>query len=131
LEVVETGAGRVEGSLLHFVDHCKTPFGKRQIKKWLISPLLNIGKIEQRLDAVEELIRLQYETDQFRSRVGKLPDLERLLAKIYTYSIKSKIKAIYFENVSLQKLKDFRTLLKTFKSLPEIIEPLKKKLPEM
>jgi DNA mismatch repair ATPase MutS len=30
----------VEGSLLEFVDHTKTLFGKRQMRKWLLSPLL-------------------------------------------------------------------------------------------
>ena len=51
----------------------------------------------------------------------KLPDLEKLLAKIFTYSIKHSIKAIYFEDVSLQKMKEFRTLLNVFKSVREII----------
>lgn len=108
LEIVETAAGKVEGSLYHYVDHCKTPFGKRQLKRWLLSPLMNIKKIEERLDAVEDLMEHQFETDVFRSKIGKLPDLEKLLAKLYTYSVKHKVKAIYFENVSLNKLKEFR-----------------------
>jgi hypothetical protein len=36
-----------------------------------------------------------------RARLNKLPDLEKLLAKIFTYSIKHSVKAIYFEDVSL------------------------------
>lgn len=56
-----------------------------------------------------------------------MPDLEKLLAKIYTYSIRHKVKAIYFENVSLQKLKEFRILLRHFKSLNEITESLMSK----
>jgi hypothetical protein len=47
--------------------------------------------------------------------MGKLPDVEKLLAKIFTYSIKHRVKAIYFEDVSLNKMKEFRTLLKTFR----------------
>jgi hypothetical protein len=49
-----------------------------------------------------------------RAKLAKLPDLEKLLAKIFTYSIKHKVNAIYFEDVSLIKMKEFRTLLKTF-----------------
>jgi DNA mismatch repair protein MSH6 len=45
LEVVEAANGGVKGSLLHYVDLCMTPFGKRQIKKWLLSPLNNKAKI--------------------------------------------------------------------------------------
>lgn len=33
------------------------------------------------------------------------------MAKIFTYSLKHKVKAIYFEDVSLQKMREFRKLL--------------------
>lgn len=49
-----------------------------------------------------------------RSKLRSMPDMERLLAKIFTYSIKHRIKAIYFEDVSLKKLTEFRVLLQTF-----------------
>jgi hypothetical protein len=57
-----------------------------------------------------------------------LPDLEKLLAKLYTYSVKHKVKAIYFENVSLIKLREFRTVLRHFKSLAEIVSSLTNKM---
>jgi len=85
---------------------------------------MNIQKINDRLDAVEDLMQHQYEMDVFRSKLGKLPDLERLLAKLYTYSVKHKVKAIYFENVSLNKLKEFRVLLRHFKSLDDLVSTL-------
>jgi DNA mismatch repair protein MSH6 len=108
LEIVESASGKIEGSLFGYIDHCKTAFGKRLLKKWLMAPLINIKKINDRLDAVEDLMSHQFETDVFRAKISKLPDLERLLAKIFTYSIKHKVKAIYFEDVSLIKLKEFR-----------------------
>lgn len=91
---------------------------------------MNIDKINQRLDSIDDLIKFQYECDLFRSRIAKLPDLEKLLARIFSYSIKHKVRAIYFEDVSLIKLKEFKTLLKTFKELPEIIETLGSKADE-
>lgn len=127
LEIVETASGAREGSLYNFVDHCKTAFGKRQLKRWLMAPLMNIDRICDRQDAVADLISLQFETDQVRAKLGKMPDIEKLLAKIFTYSIKHRIKAIYFEDVSLSKMKEFRTLLKTFKRTEEIIGPLMRK----
>jgi DNA mismatch repair protein MSH6 len=114
LEIMETASGSREGSLYDFVDHCKTAFGKRQLKRWLMAPLMNIEKIRERQDAVSDLITLQFETDSVRAKLAKMPDIEKLLAKIFTYSIKHRIKAIYFEDVSLNKMKEFRTLLKTF-----------------
>ena len=57
LEIVESGKGDVEGSLLQYIDHCKTPFGKRQIKRWLMAPLCDTSRINMRLDAVEDLMK--------------------------------------------------------------------------
>jgi len=88
---------------------------------------MNIQKINARLDAVEDLIEHQYETDVFRSKIAKLPDLEKLLAKLYTYSVKHKVKAIYFENVSLNKLKEFRQVTRTLKGLSDLISSLQNK----
>lgn len=85
---------------------------------------MNIEKINDRLDAVEDLMEHQYETDVFRSKIGKLPDLEKLLSKLYTYSVKHKVKAIYFENVSLNKLKEFRLILRHFKSVKDVFSSL-------
>lgn len=121
LELLKTSGGKVEGSLFHYLDHCKTQFGKRLLRRWLLSPLLTPESINARLDAVDDLIAHTYETDVFRAKIGRLPDLEKLLAKLYTYSVKHKVKAIYFENVSLNKLREFRTLCRTLRSLPELI----------
>lgn len=57
LEIIESASGASEGSLLHYVDHCMTSFGKRQLKRWLVSPLTNIDKIVERQNAVEDLIK--------------------------------------------------------------------------
>ena len=88
---------------------------------------MNTSKINDRLDAVEDMMKHQYETDVLRSKLAKMPDLERLLAKLYTYSVKHKVKAIYFENVTLNKLKEFRTLMKHFKSIHDVTGSLKGK----
>ena len=61
-----------------------------------------------------------------RAKFGRITDLEKLLAKIFTYSVKHKTKAIYFEDVSLQKLKEFKTLLMAFKDIEDYIAPLRK-----
>ena len=86
--------------------------------------MTNIEKIEARLDAITDLMTFQSETDILRARLKKLPDLEKLLAKIFTYSIKHSVKAIYFEDVSLQKMKEFRTLINCFKNIDNTIESL-------
>lgn len=52
LEILEAATGEKEGSIFSFIDHCQTPFGKRELKRWLMQPLMNIAKIDDRLDAV-------------------------------------------------------------------------------
>ena len=89
---------------------------------------MNLTKLNERLDAVEDLMEHQYETDVFRTKLGKLPDMEKLLAKLYTYSVKHRVKAIYFENVTLFKLKEFRVLLRHMKSLGDIVGSLSNKM---
>ena len=61
MEIIEcnvNGNSTVEGSLLEWVDHTKTLFGKRMIRKWLLSPLIDPFKINERLDAVQDLRKI-------------------------------------------------------------------------
>lgn len=57
LSVLENDLGGTEGTLLHFMDHTITPFGKRMFREWLCHPLRAIDSINHRLDAVEDLIQ--------------------------------------------------------------------------
>jgi len=61
----------------------------------------------------------------FRERLSKVVDLEKILAKVFLYSVKQTYKAITFENIHIQKLKEFKTLLKTFRELMTTIHPLR------
>ena len=107
LEVVEclvNGMNTIDGSLLQWVDHTQTMFGKRQIRKWLLSPLICPYKINDRLDAVEDLTKIPVHLNTFRERMSKLMDLEKILAKVFVYSVKSTFRAVTVENVSFAKL---------------------------
>lgn len=96
-----------------------------------MSPLLNVEEIVDRQNAVQDLICCEHETGVVRAKMGKnLPDLEKLLARIFAYSVKHRIKAIYFEDVSLIKMKEFRELLKAFKRTEEILGALMAKRDE-
>jgi DNA mismatch repair protein MSH6 len=89
-----------------------------------MAPLMDIDRINDRLDSVQDIMNYSYEMDLVSVKLAKLPDMEKLLAKIFTYSIKHKVKAIYFEDVSLVKMKEFRQLLKTLRSIPEVFAPM-------
>jgi len=127
LEIFESQGRRKEGTLFEFLDHTKTTFGKRQLKQWVMSPLRDPTQINERLDTVEDLMEYEYEAQLVRAELGKMPDLEKLLSRIFSYSVKNQVKAIYFENVSLVKLREFKTLLSAFKNLKNVIAPIAKK----
>lgn len=114
LEVVEclvNGKPSVEGSLFEFVNYTKTQFGKRTLRKWLLTPLLCTFKINDRLDAVDDFMKMPLQLDIFREQLNHLPDLEKILAKVFIYSVQNTVKAVTFENICYQKLREFKILL--------------------
>jgi len=58
LELVQSlRDGSVYGTLLWVLDDTVTPMGGRLLRRWILQPLLSIERINERLDAVEELYR--------------------------------------------------------------------------
>jgi DNA mismatch repair protein MSH6 len=56
LEVESFQKNKTKGSLFDYLDRCKTHFGRRLLKKWICSPMASIVQINDRLDAIEDLI---------------------------------------------------------------------------
>jgi DNA mismatch repair protein MutS len=69
-------------TLLNVLDNTVSPMGARLLKRWIVFPLKDINKINERLELVEFLIR---ETD-LRNRISQAikhcGDIERLVSKI-------------------------------------------------
>ena len=76
--------GRREGSLLAVIDQTVTAMGSRLLADWLANPLAEVAAIDQRLDAVAELIAESSLADDLRHELGQVYDLERLLARVAT-----------------------------------------------
>jgi DNA mismatch repair protein MSH3 len=74
------------GSLFWTLDKTRTRFGQRLLRKWVGRPLLDKERLEERLDAVEELLE-GYQTPKVDKLHGLLrnikSDLERSLIRIY------------------------------------------------
>ena len=92
--------GKALYSLFDYIDHCSTPFGRRLLKKWMLSPLMDIDALNERYDSVEDMMNHKHEAEHLRNRLSKLPDMERMMSKVFTYSVRTSVKAVYFENVS-------------------------------
>lgn len=81
--------GGPEGTLFNLLNKCVTPFGKRLFRQWVAHPLCNIGRINERLDAIEALNENSSIREQFISQLLKMPDLERLISRIHAQSCKA------------------------------------------
>ncbi|XP_066511228.1 DNA mismatch repair protein Msh3 isoform X2 [Hoplias malabaricus] len=76
--------GSVKGSLLWVLDHTRTPFGKRLLKKWVSQPLKSALEISNRQDAVAEILSSGSSVlPSVQTLITRLPDLERGLCSIY------------------------------------------------
>ncbi|XP_077670042.1 DNA mismatch repair protein Msh6 isoform X2 [Eretmochelys imbricata] len=130
LEILQNGTtGTTEGTLLERIDVCCTPFGKRLLKQWICAPLCNPHSINDRLDAVEDLLAVPDKMFEVSELLKKLPDLERLLSKIHSIGspLKSEThpdnRAIFYEETrySKKKITDFLSTLEGFKVMLETI----------
>ena len=124
--------GSTAGTLLGRLDSCMTAMGKRTLRHWLVSPLLQVASIQQRQTSVRELMELE-EADNLRTQLKKVPDLERLISKIHTAGDMKRSqnhpdsRAVMFEGhvYSKRKIMDLLTCLDGFRKLMEIITILK------
>ncbi|KAM8859492.1 DNA mismatch repair protein Msh6 isoform 2-T2 [Spinachia spinachia] len=132
LEIFQNGTGGTEGTLLERLDTCSTPFGKRLLKQWLCAPLCNPTSIEDRQEAVEELMGAAAQASEVSELLKKLPDLERLLSKIHSIGTPLKGqdhpdgRAVLYEEVtySKRKIADFLSALEGFKTMQEVVAVL-------
>jgi DNA mismatch repair protein MutS len=73
-----------EGSLLSVLDRSVTPMGSRLLQEWLVAPLAERTAIEQRLDAVAELLEESALRQQLREALAEAFDLQRLTTRVST-----------------------------------------------
>lgn len=101
--------GTKKDTLLDVLDFTDTAMGTRLLKKWLEYPLINIGRINQRLDAVEELVNDFVLRGELKESAKSIYDFERLLTRI---------------EVGTANARDMVALRTSFSVLPNIKEHL-------
>lgn len=82
LEILQTTGGRRDGSLLSILDRCVTPMGSRLLAEWVVYPLTEIASIDERLDAVEELLGDASVRERIRERLRRVHDLARIMTRV-------------------------------------------------
>ncbi|MFH1542870.1 MAG: DNA mismatch repair protein MutS [bacterium] len=111
LELVQTIRDKsFRGSLLWVLDRTKTSMGGRMLKQWLLQPLLDAEKINQRLDAVEELFGSAMLRAELVRGVSDIADIERAIGRIAAASANAKDLIALKE--SLKKMPGLKKILK-------------------
>ncbi|GAA6001069.1 mismatch repair ATPase MSH6 [Rhodotorula paludigena] len=117
IEVLQNSQGGTEGTLLQLLSRCVTPFGKRLFKVWLCAPLRDVTAINDRLDAVEDLLGNSNFAVAFDGMVKKMPDLERMLSRIHGKTVKKKD--------FLEVINSFERIMAGLKTLGDLCEDFK------
>ena len=108
--------GSKKNTLLDILDYTETAMGGRLLKKWLEQPLLSIVRINQRLDAVTELVEDFSFRQKLREGCKTIYDFERLLTRV---------------EVGTANARDVVALKVSFQALPGIKELLKDRKAEL
>jgi len=104
---VRDGGG--ENTLMSVLDRTSTPMGSRLLRKWLVEPLMDVDEINDRLDAVEELVSRTSTRHELTHRLSDVRDLERMIGKaVYGSANPRDIVAI---RLSLEVVPDVREAL--------------------
>ena len=83
LEITEKLRDKTKkGTLLWVLDKTATAMGGRLLRRWLNNPLINVEKINKRLDAVAELKDNIILRGEISDNLKKVYDIERLAGKI-------------------------------------------------
>ena len=88
LELTETMREKSKrGSLLWVLDKTMTSMGGRLLRKWIEQPLVNLGDIQLRLNAVDEFKNKFMARVEVREFLKRVYDIERLLGKVVLGSV--------------------------------------------
>lgn len=125
LELIENATTRQKkNSLFDFLDYSTTSIGKRTLRKWIDHPLNDKGKINFRLDIIEELNQSFTLRNDLREWLNKIYDMERITGKLSYGTITSR--DLVALRTSCEALPQIRALLYSsdFKMIRKIVEDM-------
>ena len=74
--------GSKRGTLMDVLDFTSTSMGARKLRSWIECPLLDVGHIKQRQDAVAELLEDNLLREAVIEKLKTVFDLERIISRI-------------------------------------------------
>jgi len=120
--------------LIDILDHTLTPMGSRLMKRWMVLPLKDIKKINERLNVVEAFTEDTDLRDQVAIHLKGINDLERLISKVAVGRINPR--ELQQLHSALENIGPIKALLashanKTLKKLAKELDPCLKLLKEI
>lgn len=79
---LELLGGDGTNTLLKVIDNTVSPMGARLIKRWMIMPLNDLNKINERLNTVEYLVKETDVRNKITACIKQVGDIERLASKV-------------------------------------------------
>ena len=112
LELFEGGrGGEKQLSLLAALDRTRTAMGGRLMRQWLGRPLLEIDRLEERLDAVDRFFQDGLSRSAVASLLDRVADLERIMGRVAMGSVAPR--ELLALQAGLEALPGLRTALET------------------
>ena len=74
--------GSKRGTLLQVLDFTNTSMGARRLRSWIESPLLDVGRIYERQEAVAELAAAAELREAIVAQLKAVADLERIVSRV-------------------------------------------------
>jgi len=90
-------------SLLDVIDRTVCPMGARMLKRWMVFPLKDVGRINKRLDVVEYFFREPVFKELVDEQFKRIGDLERIISKVAVGRVSPR--EVVALNVALKALK--------------------------
>ena len=110
LQTIRTESKR--GTLLDCLDCTITAMGARMFRNWLCMPLCDLGAIELRQDAVEELKDADAPLNDIRKLLSDISDTERIAARVSTF--RATPRDLLALAATLRRIPPLRNILQTF-----------------
>ena len=82
LELFSSNSQRDRSGFADVIDRTQSPMGGRMLKRWIAMPLLDIDRINARLDIVEHFTVNAEAAETMREQVSLVGDLERISSRI-------------------------------------------------
>jgi DNA mismatch repair protein MutS len=112
-------------SLLDILDCTQTPMASRLLHQWLVLPLKDVKKINERLKIVGHFMEAKIEHEEFYNTLKSVGDLERLISKVAVFrvgprDIKQLERSLSAMNQMVSVISQDNELKKLSKSLPDM-----------